>query len=77
MNAPIIIVDCEGAIENSVKIIHKAMKKKEPVNLRFLVTSNWMHVQFLNHMATYLKHKKAKKVDHVKIEIFIEEEDRT
>lgn len=68
-------MDCEGAIEQGVKIVYKAMKdkKKTPVTLSFLVTTNWMHVQFLNHLLKYLSMKKAKKVDHVKIDIYIEE----
>lgn len=77
MNTPVIIIDCEGAIEHCTKIVYKAMKdkKKTPVSFRFLCTSDWMHVQFLNHMLTYLKQKKARKVEHVKLDIYIEEKE--
>ncbi len=75
MKSPVMIVDSEGAIENAVKIIYKSMKDKNktPVSLQFMCTSDWMHVQFLTYMADYLYKKKAKKVDHVKVDIYIEQ----
>lgn len=76
-DSPVIIIDCEGAIENGAKIIYKAMKDKNKtqMNFKFLCTSDWMHVQFLNYLIMYLEQKKVKKVDHVKLDIFIEEKD--
>lgn len=78
MNSPVIIVDCEGAIESGVKIIYKAMKDKEKteVNLKFMVTSDWMHVQFLTYLLDYLEKKKVKKVSHVKVDIYIEQKEK-
>lgn len=71
------IVDNEGAIEDAVKEIYKAMidKKKTEVKLQYLCSSDFMHVQFLEYLAKYLGLKKAKKVNHVKIDIYIEEKD--
>lgn len=69
------IIDSEGAIENGVKIIYKSMKDKSktPVSLKFMCTSDWMHVQFLTYLVEYLRKKKVKKVDHVKVDIYIEQ----
>lgn len=75
MKTPVIIVDCEGAIEASVKTIYKAMKDKNktPIQFEFLCSTGFMHEQFIRHMNEYLLvWKKAKKVDHVKINIYIE-----
>lgn len=71
------IVDHEGAIEEAVKEIYKAMidKKKTEVKLQYLCSSDFMHVQFLEYLAKYLGLKKAKKAKHVKIDIYIEEKD--
>lgn len=71
------IIDNEGAIEDAVKEIYKAMtdKKKTEVKLQYLCPSDFMHVQFLEYLAKYLGCKKAKKVNHVKIDIYIEEKD--
>lgn len=71
------IIDSEGAIEQGVKVIHKAMKDKEKrqVNLRFMCTSDWMHVQFLQYLISYLEMQKAKRVEHVKIDIYIEQKE--
>ena len=71
------IIDNEGAIEAAVKEIYKAMtdKKKTEVKLQYLCSSDFMHVQFLEYLAKYLGLKKAKKVSHVKIDIYIEEKD--
>ncbi len=70
------IVDNEGAIEEAVKSIHKAMidKKKTEVTLSFMCPSDFMHTQFLSYLAKYLGAKKAKKVTHVKVDIYIEEQ---
>ena len=77
MNSPPIIIDSEGAIESGVKLVHKAMKDKTktPVTLVFLCTTDWMHVQFLTYMVDYLAKKKAKKVEHVKVDIYIEQKE--
>lgn len=71
------IIDNEGAIEEAVKEVYKAMvdKKKTEVTLQYLCSSNFMHEQFLGYLAKYLGFKKAKKVSHVKIDIYIEEKD--
>jgi hypothetical protein len=71
------MIDCEGAIEEGVRKIHKAMsnKEKKEVTLTFLCTSEWMHLQFLTYMAYYLGAKKAKKVGHVKVDIYIEQKE--
>jgi hypothetical protein len=47
-------------------------KTKTPVNLRFMCTSDWLHEQFLDYMVYYLSCKKAKKVSHVNVDIYIE-----
>ena len=77
MNSPVLIIDSEGAIENGVKIVYKAMKDKNktPVNLRFMCSSDWMHVQFLTYLLDYLSKKKVKKVEHVKVDIYIEQKE--
>jgi hypothetical protein len=74
IESPELIVDCEGAIEEVSKIVYKAMidEKKKKVNFKLLITSDWMHVQFLNYMIDYLQKKKARKVDHVNLDIYIE-----
>jgi hypothetical protein len=74
VQSPIFVVDCEGAIETAVKMIYKAMKdkKKTPVNLRFMCTSDWLHEQFLDYLVYYLSCKKVKKVSHVNVDIYIE-----
>jgi hypothetical protein len=71
------IVDNEGAIEDAVKEIYKAMinKNKTEVQFQYLCSSDFMHVQFLEYLSKYLGLKKAKKVNHVKIDIYIEEKD--
>lgn len=71
------IIDNEGAIEEAVKEVYRAMidKKKKEVQLQYLCSSDFMHVQFLEYLAKYLGIKKAKKVSHVKIDIYIEEKD--
>lgn len=71
------IVDSEGAIEEGVKSIHKAMcdKQKKQVNLQFFFHTQWMHYQFLEYLSTYLSAKKAKKVNHVKVDLYIEEKE--
>jgi hypothetical protein len=78
LKSPVLIVDSEGAIETAVKIVYKAMKdkKKQEVNLQFLCTSEWMHLQFLQYLMSYLAAKKAKKVEHVKIDIYIEQKEK-
>lgn len=78
MNSPVILVDSEGAIEHGVKLVYKAMKDKQKteINFRFMVTSDWMHVQFLTYLCDYLAKKKAKKVSHVKIDIYIEQKEQ-
>lgn len=50
-------------------------KTKTPVTLVFLCTTDWMHVQFLTYMVDYLAKKKAKKVEHVKVDIYIEQKE--
>lgn len=77
VKSPIIVIDSEGAIENGAKVVCKAMKDKNktPVNLRFMCTTDWMHVQFLDYLIKYLAYKKAKKVSHVSIDIYIEEKE--
>lgn len=71
------MIDSEGAIENGVKLVYKAMidKKKKPVSLQFFCPTDWMHVQFLNHLGNYLALKKAKKVSHVKLDIYVEQKE--
>jgi predicted RNA-binding protein with RPS1 domain len=75
MKTPIIIIDSEGAIEASVKTIYNAMKDKEkkPIEFEFMCPTGFMHTQFVNHLNEYLvTWKKAKKVSHVKINIYLE-----
>lgn len=78
------LISSEGDIEQGVKLIYKAMvhKDKKKTSLRFLVPTQFMYAQFLHHLLFYLKARKAPKVEHVKVDIFIEEptdgkEDRT
>ena len=71
------MIDSEGAIENCTKMVYKAMidKNKTPISLQFFVPNDWMNLQFLTYLSTYLNQKKAKKVDHVNLDIFVEEKE--
>lgn len=71
----VFIIDCEGAIESAAKQVYKAMmdRKKTKVNLTYFCTTEFMHLMFLRNLAQYLQERKAKKVDHVSIDIFIDQ----
>jgi hypothetical protein len=75
MKTPVIMIDCEGAIENAVKMVYKAMKDKDknPITFEFMCPTDFMHTQFVTQLNEYLiVWKKAKKVSHVKINTYIE-----
>ncbi len=75
MKTPVIMIDCEGAIENAVKAVYKAMKDKDknPITFEFMCPTDFMHTQFVTQLNEYLiVWKKAKKVSHVKINTYIE-----
>jgi hypothetical protein len=78
-DTPIFIICNEGTVEEAVKQIYKAMsnKKKTPVNLVYFCTTNFMNLMFLSHLKDYLQQRKAKKVDHVKVDIYVEEKEDT
>lgn len=74
----VVLVNCEGTIEASVVLVYTAMMldppPKDKVNLRFLCSTPFVHKIFLEFLITYLEAKKAKKVNHVVLDIFVEED---
>lgn len=58
-------------------MVYKAMKdkKKNPVHFQFFLSTQWMNVQFLRYLSDYLRMRKARKVNHVKIDIYVEEKE--
>lgn len=70
----VFVIGCEGEIEAAVELVYQAMMGEAKVQLNFLCTTSFMHAQTLRYMVWYLKQKNAPKVNHVNIDIFIEEE---
>jgi len=69
------VISSEGDIEQGVKAIYKAMvhKDKPKKSFRYLVPTQFLYNQFLHYLIYYLKAKKAPKVTHITVDIFIEE----
>lgn len=74
----VVLVNCEGAIEASVLLIYNTMMldppPREKVTLRFLCSTPFVHKTLLEFLIQYLEAKKAKKVNHVVLDIFVEED---
>ena len=69
------VISSEGDIEQGVKAIYKAMvhKDKAKKSFRYLVPTQFLYNQLLHYLIYYLKAKKAPKVTHITVDIFIEE----
>ena len=67
------VIGCEGEIEGAVELIYLAMLGDVKAELNFLCTTTFMYTQTLTYMICYLAQKKAPKVKHVTVDIYIEE----
>lgn len=72
-----IIINSEGTMEESIKKVYKAMAntKKTPTRFDFFLTSEFLQKLFVTNLALYLVQKKAKKVKHVQVNIYVEQKE--
>jgi hypothetical protein len=70
-------IGCEGEIEGAVELVYQAMLGTVPAELNFLCTTPFMYTQTLSYLIYYLAEKKAPKVKHVTVDIYIVEKDKT
>jgi hypothetical protein len=73
----IYVIGCEGEIEGAVELVYLAMIGEIQAELNFLCTTKFMYTQTLTYMIWYLAQKKAPKVKHVTVDIYIEENKET
>jgi hypothetical protein len=71
------VVGCEGEIEGAVELVYLAMMGEAKAELNFLCTTPFMYKQTLTYLLWYLEQKKAPKVKHVTVDIYIEENKET
>lgn len=68
------VIGCEGEIEGAAELVYESMMGGAKAQLSFLCTTPFMHTQTLRYLAWYLAQKKAPKVKHVTVDIYIEKE---
>ena len=71
------VVGCEGEIEGAAELVYLAMMGEAKAELNFLCTTPFMYKQTLTYLIWYLEQKKAPKVKHVTVDIYIEEKKET
>ena len=71
------VVGCEGEIEGAAELVYLAMMGEDKAELNFLCTTPFMYKQTLTYLLWYLEQKKAPKVKHVTVDIYIEENKET
>lgn len=71
------VIGCEGEIEAAVELVYQAMLGEVKAELNFMCTTPFMYTQTLTYMVWYLAQKKAPKVKHVTVDIYIEENKET
>lgn len=71
------VIGCEGEIEAAAELVYLAMMDEAKAELNFLCTTSFMYKQTLRYLLWYLEQKKAPKVKHVNVDIFIEEKKET
>lgn len=65
------VIGCEGEIEGAVELVYRAMIGTAKAELNFLCTTPFMYTQTLSYLIYYLAEKKAPKVKHVTVDIYI------
>jgi hypothetical protein len=71
------VVGCEGEIEGAVELVYLAMMGEAKAELNFLCTTPFIYKQTLTYLLWYLEQKKAPKVKHVTVDIYIEKNKET